>query len=122
MIVFVFSFEHPNGSDASLGLHLHFTLNSYLFYCVLLTCVDGKDDYESMIECIMEGCNDVSVTNQEDMGGQQSFPRKKRDFSELQSSCQARHSIYLLVFVFEFFMTKLNLDFLYSNIVLREIC
>ncbi|XP_058730017.1 uncharacterized protein LOC131602052 [Vicia villosa] len=51
---------------------------------------DGKDDYESMIECIMEGCNDVSVTNQEGMGGQQSFPRKKRDFSELQSSCQDR--------------------------------
>ncbi|KAI5390661.1 uncharacterized protein LOC127107428 isoform X1 [Lathyrus oleraceus] len=48
---------------------------------------DGKDDYESMIECIMEGCNDVSVTNQEGMGGQQSFPRK-RDLSELQSSCQ----------------------------------
>lgn len=85
-------------------------MNRYLFYCVLLTCVDGKDDYESMIECIMEGCNDVSVTNQEGMGGQQSFPRK-RDLSELQSSCQARYSIYLLVFVFEFFMTKLNLIF-----------
>ncbi|CAK8575829.1 unnamed protein product [Lathyrus sativus] len=48
---------------------------------------DGKDDYESMIECIMEGCNDASVTNQDGTGGQQSFSRK-RDLSALQSSCQ----------------------------------
>ncbi|CAI8616660.1 unnamed protein product [Vicia faba] len=54
---------------------------------------DGKDDYESMIECIMEGCNDVSVTNQEGMGGQQSFPRKKRNLSELQSSYQDQDGV-----------------------------
>ncbi|GAU43912.1 hypothetical protein TSUD_88850 [Trifolium subterraneum] len=33
---------------------------------------DGKDDFESMIECIVEGCNDVLATNQAGMDdGQQ---------------------------------------------------
>jgi hypothetical protein len=58
----------------------------------------------------MEGCNDVSVINQEGTGGQQSLPLKRKDLSEAQSSCKARHSTYLLIFAFEFFMTKLNLE------------
>lgn len=58
----------------------------------------------------MEGCNDVSVANQEGIGGQQSLPLKRKDLSEARSSCKARHSTYLLIFAFKFFMTKLNLE------------
>lgn len=55
---------------------------------ILRMLTDGKDDFVSMIECIMEGCNDVSVINQEGTGGQQSLPLKRKDLSEAQSSCK----------------------------------
>jgi hypothetical protein len=41
-----------------------------ILFC-LVTNVDGKDDLELMIDCIVEGCNDALVTNQEGMDGQQ---------------------------------------------------
>lgn len=83
-----------------------------ILFCILLTKVDGEDDFELKIESIIEGCNDIA-TNQERIYEHQSFPLKTEKLSEAifttQNPCQVIHSIYLLVFTFEFFMTKLNL-------------
>lgn len=84
--------------------------HSLILFCILL--VDGEDDFELKIESIIESCNDI-VTNQERIYENQSFPLKSEKLSEAifstQSPCQVIHSIYLLVYTFEFFMTKLKL-------------
>lgn len=84
-----------------------------ILFCILLTKVDGEDDFELKIESIIEGCNDI-VTNQERIYEHQCFPLKTGKLSEaiftMQSPCQVIHSIDLLVYTFEFFMTKLNLN------------
>lgn len=84
-----------------------------ILFCILLTKGDVEDNFELKIESIVDGCNDIWVSNQERMCGQQSFPLEKKKLSEAVfirlSPCQARHVLFTYQFlhlIFFFYYAK----------------